>query len=100
MRGGRVCCTRSLRGDNRPACCICSSKRPATLPKRILRSSISIRPHGLAYLFMAYLSSGVFDESWWSDPRQDDTYITFWMWIFLAFNLHIFAALNEILMSI
>ena len=45
-----------------------------------------------AYLFMAYLSSGVFDESWWSDPRQDDAYATFWMWIFLAFNLHIFAA--------
>jgi hypothetical protein len=45
-----------------------------------------------AYLFMAHFSSGVFDTSWWSDPRQDDVYATLWLWIFVAFNLHIFAA--------
>ena len=43
-------------------------------------------------LFMAYLESGVFDSSWWSDPRQDDTFATLWLWIFVAFNLHMFAA--------
>ena len=45
-----------------------------------------------AFLFMAYLDSGVFDSSWWSDPRQDDTFATLWLWIFVAFNLHVFAA--------
>ena len=45
-----------------------------------------------AYLFMAYESSGVFDASWWSDPRHDEAYATFWMWIVVAFNLHIFVA--------
>ena len=45
-----------------------------------------------AYLFMAHFSSGVFDTSWWSDPRQNDAYATLWLWIFVAFNLHIFAA--------
>lgn len=45
-----------------------------------------------AYLFMAYLASGVFDASWWSDPRQDDPSATMWLWILVAFNLHIFAA--------
>jgi hypothetical protein len=44
-----------------------------------------------AFLFMAYLESGVFDSSWWSDPRQDDPFATLWLWIFVAFNLHIFA---------
>ena len=45
-----------------------------------------------AYLFMAYMSSGVFDSSWWSDPRQDDAQATLWLWVFVAFNLHVFAA--------
>ena len=45
-----------------------------------------------AYLFMAYVSSGVFDASWWTDPRQDDAQATLWLWIFVAFNLHIFVA--------
>ena len=44
-----------------------------------------------AFLFMAYLDSGVFDASWWSDPRQDDPLATMWLWVFVAFNLHIFA---------
>ena len=44
------------------------------------------------YLFMAYASSGVFDASWWTDPRQDDAQATLWLWIFVAFNLHIFVA--------
>jgi hypothetical protein len=44
-----------------------------------------------AFMFMAYLESGVFDSSWWSDPRQDDPFATLWLWIFVAFNLHIFA---------
>ena len=43
-----------------------------------------------AFLFMAYLDSGVFDASWWSDPRQDDPLATMWLWVFVAFNLHIF----------
>lgn len=45
-----------------------------------------------AYLFMAYLDSGVFASSWWSDPRQDDALGVLWLWIVVAFNLHIFAA--------
>lgn len=44
------------------------------------------------YLFMAFESSRVFDASWWSDPRQDVQHATLWLWIFVAFNLHIFAA--------
>ena len=44
-----------------------------------------------AYLFMAYLESGVFDASWWSHPRQDDQTATLWLWIIVAFNLHVFA---------
>ena len=44
-----------------------------------------------AYLFMAYLESGIFGASWWSDPRQDDQTATLWLWILVAFNLHVFA---------
>ena len=43
------------------------------------------------YLFMAYLESGVFDASWWSNPRQDDRTATLWLWVVVAFNLHMFA---------
>ena len=43
------------------------------------------------FIFMAFLDSGVFDASWWSDPRQDDPLATMWLWVFVAFNLHIFA---------
>ena len=44
-----------------------------------------------AYLFMAFFSSEMFANDWWSDPRQDDAYATLWLWIFVAFHLHIFA---------
>ena len=44
------------------------------------------------YLFMAYLESGVFDASWWSNPRQDDQTATLWLWVIVAFNLHVFSA--------
>ena len=44
-----------------------------------------------AYLFMAFFSSEMFANDWWSDPRQDDAYATLWLWIFVAFNLHIFS---------
>ena len=43
-----------------------------------------------AYLFMAFLESGVFDASWWSNPRQDDQTATLWLWVIVAFNLHVF----------
>lgn len=45
-----------------------------------------------AYLFMAFFSSEIFANDWWSDPRQDDAQATLWMWIFVALNLHLFAA--------
>ena len=44
-----------------------------------------------AYLFMAFSSSDIFANAWWSDPRQDDAQATLWLWIFVAFNLHMFA---------
>ena len=44
-----------------------------------------------AYLFMAFSSSDIFANDWWSDPRQDDAQATLWLWIFVAFNLHMFA---------
>ncbi len=45
---------------------------------------------GFAYLAMAFMDSSVFDTEWWSDPYQDDKVAMMWMWIFVAFNLHVF----------
>ena len=60
--------------------------------KRFFVPASSFVLTAFAFLFMAYLESGVFDTSWWSDPRQDDPFATLWLWVFVAFNLHIFAA--------
>lgn len=45
---------------------------------------------GFAYLAMAFMDSSVFDTAWWDDPYQDDKAAMMWMWIFVAFNLHVF----------
>ncbi len=45
---------------------------------------------GFAYLAMVFMDSSVFDASWWDDPYQDDKVGMMWMWIFVAFNLHVF----------
>ena len=45
---------------------------------------------GFAYLAMVFMDSSVFDAAWWDDPYQDDKVAMMWMWIFVAFNLHVF----------
>ena len=65
--------------------------RAESISNPLLCTRISVGIDGFCLSLHAYMSSGVFDSSWWSDPRQDDT-SDLWLWVFVAFNLHVFAA--------
>jgi len=66
------------------------SKKAELYRTRMYLPTSPIYLTAFAYLAMAFLDSSVFDNEWWIDPYQDDKVGMMWMWMFVAFNLHVF----------